>query len=90
MQTRKLDRLIFVECLIELQASRDAIYAHYSKLCVQQTNRFLDSRQKLIDALWHGFFALHTECKQHAERVRERGQLLFAWEATTVLQREVA
>lgn len=62
--------------------SYELLFAEYKKKCARQGHR--DS--PVIVALWEGYFSLLQNSEERAKQLRDRGQLLFAFAGTTVLQ----
>lgn len=80
-------KFIFLTCLLEAQQAMQVLNAERQRLqggTKRNPLRFVPS-SPLIDALWAGYYALHDEASRCADAVLDRGQLLFAFEGTTLL-----
>lgn len=80
-------RLIFVLCLLEAQQNAQTLLIERAKQ-QKPTKSHPQGRYEspLLDALWAGYNALRQEAARCAEEARLRGQLLYCFEGTTVLE----
>lgn len=75
-------QLIFVKSFLESTGHAELLYAEFAK----PKKRTTAKSQALHDALWNGYYKLKTDAEDCANKLTERGQLLFAFPGTTVLQ----
>lgn len=80
-------RLIFVLCLLEAQQNAQTLLIERAKQ-QKPTKSHPQGRYEspLLDALWAGYNALRLEADRCAKEARQRGQLLYCFEGTTVLE----
>lgn len=77
----KRTSFIFLICFIEAERSAAILYKHWRGLRSRSTKH-----SPLKDAIFEGYIALDGEARSCAKQLTERGQLLFAFPGTTVLQ----
>ena len=74
-------RFIFLICFLDAARNADILNKHWLKLLSRSTKA-----SPFKDAVFEGYIALSQEADRCARKLTERGQLLFAFQGTTVLQ----
>lgn len=78
-------KFIWVKVLNESNTSFEVLENEVLKICSQQYKKHCHKREILKNAIWDGAYALKLKAQGCAERAKERGLLLYCWEATKVL-----
>lgn len=74
-------RFIFLICFLDAARNADILDNHWKKLLSRSTKP-----SPFKDAVFEGYIALTHEAERCARKLTERGQLLFAFQGTTVLR----
>ena len=83
----KFNSLIFVEDFLRQSQAAQILMDQFSKMHARK--KPLSRIEKTLAAsLWEGSNALHKAARESLNLLMERGQLLYAWEGTTVVSQE--
>lgn len=78
----------FVRGVLESQASAAVLRKEMERMNI--TPMLSPAKAALKDALWDGWYLLHSQSVEKAGEALSRGQILLCWDGTTAMSAEVA
>jgi Mlc titration factor MtfA (ptsG expression regulator) len=78
----------FVRGVLEAQASAAVLRAEMDRM--SKKPMLSPAKAALKEALWDGWYLLHSQSVDKAGEALSRGQILLCWDGTTALNYEVA
>lgn len=77
----------FVRGVLEAQASASVLRKEMDRMSAKPM--LSPAKAALKEALWDGWYLLHSQSVEKAGEALSRGQILLCWDGTTVLNYEV-